>query len=121
LGSYDTGMQVYFPGVVLTVDIPSDCHLSYESLGKSALLSSLHYVQPRCLTVVYPTERFPLPDSHQGAVTPGSPYRIVQSCGARGAYTILTGFRPQFHSSATTFRRIFADLCFSCPSPYADT
>ena len=57
LGSYETGMQVYFPGVVLTVDTSSDCHLSYESLGKSALLSSLHYVQPRCLPVVYPTER----------------------------------------------------------------
>jgi hypothetical protein len=57
LGSYDTGMQVYFPGVVLTVDTSSDCHLSYESLGKSALLSSLHYVQPRCLPV---TERLAL-------------------------------------------------------------
>jgi len=48
---------VYFPGVVLTVDTSSDCLLSYESLGKSALLSSLHYVQPRCLPTVYPTER----------------------------------------------------------------
>ena len=57
LGSYDTGMHVYFPGVVLTVDTSSDCLLSYESLGKSALLSSLHYVQPRCLPMVYPTER----------------------------------------------------------------
>ena len=38
LGSYDTGMHVYFPGVVLTVDTSSDCHLSYESLGKSASL-----------------------------------------------------------------------------------
>jgi hypothetical protein len=42
LGSYDTGMHVYFPGVVLTVDTSSDCLLSYESLGKSASLSSLH-------------------------------------------------------------------------------
>ena len=50
-------MHVYFPGVVLTVDTSSDCLLSYESLGKSASLSSLHYVQPRCLPVVYPTER----------------------------------------------------------------
>jgi hypothetical protein len=57
LGSYDTGMHVYFPGVVLTVDTSSDCHLSYESLGKSASLSLLHYVQPRCLPMVYPTER----------------------------------------------------------------
>ena len=56
LGSYDTGMHVSFPGVVLTVDTSSDCHLSYESLGKSALLSSLHYVQPRCPPLIYPTE-----------------------------------------------------------------
>ena len=46
LGSYETGMCVYFPGVVLTVDTSSDCHLSYEPLGKTAALSSLHYVQP---------------------------------------------------------------------------
>jgi hypothetical protein len=46
LGSYNTGMHMYFPGVVLTVDTSSDCLLSYESLGKSASLSSLHYAQP---------------------------------------------------------------------------
>ena len=57
LGSYETGMHVYFPGVVLTVDTSSDCHLSYESVGKSASLSLLHYVQPRCPPVVYPAER----------------------------------------------------------------
>jgi hypothetical protein len=48
LGSYKTGMHVYFPGVVLTVDTSCDCHLSYESLGKTTTLSLLHYVQPRC-------------------------------------------------------------------------
>jgi hypothetical protein len=47
VGSFDTGMHVYFPGVVLSVDMSTDCHPSYESLGKSAPLSSLHYVQPR--------------------------------------------------------------------------
>ena len=57
LGSYETVMHVYFPGVVLTVDTSSDCHLSYELLGKTAPLSSLHYVQPRCPPVVYPTKR----------------------------------------------------------------
>jgi hypothetical protein len=79
LGSYDIGMHVYFPGVVLTVDTSSDCLLSYESLGKSASLSSLHYVQPRCLPVVYPTERSALFGSYLGAVTPGSPPHIIQS------------------------------------------
>ena len=56
VGSFDTGMHVYFPGVVLSVDMSTDCHLSYEPLGKSAPLSSLHYVQPRCAPVHYPAE-----------------------------------------------------------------
>jgi hypothetical protein len=43
--------------VVLTVDTSLDCHLSYEPLGKTAALSLLHYVQPRCPPVVYPSER----------------------------------------------------------------
>ncbi len=28
VGSYNTGMHVYFPGVVLSVDTSTDCHLS---------------------------------------------------------------------------------------------
>jgi hypothetical protein len=56
VGSFDTGMHVYFLGVVLSVDISTDCHLSYEPLGKTAPLSSLHYVQPRCPPVLYPAE-----------------------------------------------------------------
>jgi hypothetical protein len=56
VGSFDTGMHVYFLGVVLSVDMSTDCHLSYESLGKSAPLSSLHYVQPRCASVHYPAK-----------------------------------------------------------------
>jgi hypothetical protein len=56
LGSFETGMHVYFLGVVLSVDMSTDCHLSYEPLGKSATLSSLHYVQPRCPPLLYPAE-----------------------------------------------------------------
>jgi hypothetical protein len=59
LGSYETGMRVYFPGVVLTVDTSSDCHLSYKPLGKTVALSSLHYVQPWCPPVVYPLSVWP--------------------------------------------------------------
>jgi hypothetical protein len=44
--SHETGLHVYFPGVVLTVDTSSDYHLAYKPLGKTALLLSLHYVQP---------------------------------------------------------------------------
>jgi hypothetical protein len=56
LGSFETGMHVYFLGVVLSVDMSTDCHLSYKPLGKSAPLSSLHYVQPRCPSVLYHSE-----------------------------------------------------------------
>ena len=54
IGSFDTGMYVYFQGVVLSVDMSTDCHLSYDPLGKSAPLSSLHYDQPRCAPILYP-------------------------------------------------------------------
>jgi hypothetical protein len=46
VGSYKTGLHVYFLGVVLTADTSSDCHLAYKPLGKTALLLSLHYIQP---------------------------------------------------------------------------
>ncbi len=53
VGSHKTGLHVYFPGVVLTVDTSSDCHLAYEPLGKTVPLSTLHYVQPRCPPAAY--------------------------------------------------------------------
>jgi hypothetical protein len=31
-------MYVYFPGVVRSVDVPTNCHLSYKPLGKLAPL-----------------------------------------------------------------------------------
>ena len=34
-------MHVYFPGVVLSVDMSTNCHLSYAPLGNSAPLSIL--------------------------------------------------------------------------------
>jgi hypothetical protein len=39
------------------VDTSLDCHLSYEPLGKTTPLSSLHFVQPRCPPAVYPTKQ----------------------------------------------------------------
>ncbi len=42
VGSYETGLHIYFPGVVLTVDTSSDCHLAYKLLGKTAPLLTLH-------------------------------------------------------------------------------
>jgi hypothetical protein len=48
LGIYDAGMLVYFPQFALSVNTLSNCHLSYEALGRAALLGTLHYVQPCC-------------------------------------------------------------------------
>jgi hypothetical protein len=57
VGSYETGLHVYFLGAVLTVDTSLDCHLAYKPLGKTAPFSLLHYVQPPCPPVVYPPDR----------------------------------------------------------------
>ena len=56
LGTFDDGFHVYFPSFVLSVDMSSDCHLTYESLGKWVTLDSLHYVQPRCAATLSPSE-----------------------------------------------------------------
>ena len=52
-------MLVYFPSFVLSADTSSDCTLSYEPLGWSAPLSTLHYVQPWCCPSLYPSELSP--------------------------------------------------------------
>ena len=59
LGTNDLGMLVYFPSFVLSADTSSDCTLSYEPLGRSAPLSTLHSVQPRCRPSLYPAELSP--------------------------------------------------------------
>ena len=56
VGSHDTDMHVYFPSLVLSVDASTNCHLTYEPFGKSAPLSTLHYVQPHCPPTTYPDE-----------------------------------------------------------------
>ncbi len=69
LGSYKMGFHVYFPGVVLSIDTSTNCHLSYAPLGKSAPLSTLHYIQPRCTPTTYPTELSAL-CANTGSATP---------------------------------------------------
>jgi hypothetical protein len=56
LGTFDDGFHIYFPSFVISVDMSSDCHLTYESLGNLASLRSLHYVQPRCAATLYPSK-----------------------------------------------------------------
>jgi hypothetical protein len=46
----------FFPTFVLTVDMSSDCQISYEPLGCCAPLDILYYVQPQCPPILNPTE-----------------------------------------------------------------
>ena len=55
----ESGFLVYFPKFILSVDTAVNCHLSFALLGRSAPLNTLHYVQPRCPPVVYPSEVTP--------------------------------------------------------------
>ncbi len=59
LGTFEAGMLVYFPWLVLSVDTSSDCHLSYKPLGRAALLDTLYYVQPLCPPSLHPSEQPP--------------------------------------------------------------
>jgi hypothetical protein len=55
-GIFEAGMLVEFPTFVLLVDTSTNRHLSYEHLGCSAPVSTLHYIQPRCAPTLYPSE-----------------------------------------------------------------
>jgi hypothetical protein len=69
-------MHVYFSGVVLSVDTSTDCHLSYEPLGKSAPLSTLHYIQPRCPPTIYQDEG----SAFQATMDSSDPMLIEDDC-----------------------------------------
>ncbi len=71
IGSYVTSCHVYFPVGVLSVNTSTGCHLSYTPLVKSAPLSTLYYVQPRCAPTTYLTEHSAL-HAHIGFATPPS-------------------------------------------------
>jgi hypothetical protein len=75
-GSESSGFLVYFPEFDLSVDTSVDCHLSYEPLGLSAPLNTLHYVQPRCAPSLYPSERLPSL-STSGAIQLSPPPALV--------------------------------------------
>jgi hypothetical protein len=56
IGTFEDGFHVYFPSFILFVNMSSDCHLTFQSLGTSAPLAMLHYVQPQCPAMLYPLE-----------------------------------------------------------------
>jgi hypothetical protein len=53
--TFEDGFHVYFPSFVFSVDMSSDCYLTFNSLGTSAF-ATLHFVQPRCPAKLYPSE-----------------------------------------------------------------
>jgi hypothetical protein len=59
IGTKDSGFLVYFPTFILLVDTAVDCHLSFDPLGNSAPINTLHYVQPRCPPCGLPFQVFP--------------------------------------------------------------
>ncbi len=88
IGASGVGILVYFPTFVLTVDTSKDCHLIFESLGRLALLDSLHYVQPRCVPSLYPSELA----SH---IASKSPTVIEDDSSASDGPDVLTWSYPQ--------------------------
>jgi hypothetical protein len=59
MGAEESGFLVYFPDFVLSVDTAMDSHLSFDPAGRSAPLSTLHYVQPRSPPATYPYASLP--------------------------------------------------------------
>jgi hypothetical protein len=118
LGIFETGMHVYFPfpGVVLSVDMSTNCHLSYKSFGKSSPLSSLHYVQPWCPPVLYPAKSSAF-HAHTGAdpspelCLSGDPVLIKNdSSNAHGACDVNNGSPPSTDDMAMDLPTIISPV-----------
>ncbi len=88
IGALRVGILVYFPSFVLTVDTLKDCHLAFESLGRSALLDTLHSIQPRCAPSLYPSK-------HASHTASKSPAIIEDNSSASDDADVLTWSYPQ--------------------------
>jgi hypothetical protein len=106
-GSESSGFLVYFPEFVLLVDTSVDCHLSYESLGSSAPLNTLHYVQPRCAPSLYLSERLPS-SSTLGAIQSSPPPALVINDDTSVVASALD--RPSFFTDVSSLSRDLARL-----------
>jgi hypothetical protein len=71
IGTRESGFLVYFPTFVLFLNTAIDCHLSFDPLGRSAPLTTLHYIQPCFPLAVYPSEVSP--STSTTAPSPASP------------------------------------------------
>jgi hypothetical protein len=56
LRTRESGFLIYYPTFILSIDMAVDCHLSFDPLGHSAPLHTLHYVQPQCPPATYPSK-----------------------------------------------------------------
>jgi hypothetical protein len=73
IGASRVGILIYFQTFILLVDTSKDCHLAYKTLGQSAPLNLLHYVQPQCPPSLYPSE---LPSNSASKQTSTNPVVI---------------------------------------------
>jgi hypothetical protein len=87
MGMSGVGILVYFLTFVLSVDTSKDCRLSFKSLGGSAPLDSLHYVQPQCASLLYPSKIA----SHLASKSPA----IIKDDSASDGLDVLTWHYPQ--------------------------
>jgi hypothetical protein len=74
IGTCKSGFLVYFPTFILFANTAIDCHLSFNPLGRSAPLATLHYVQSHCPPSLYPSEVWP--SMSTAAPSPASPVMI---------------------------------------------
>jgi hypothetical protein len=88
IGALGVGILVYFPSFILTVDTSKDCFLAFKSLGRLALLNTLHYVQPCCAPSLYPLELA----SHTASKSPAV---IEDNSSASDDADVLTWSYPQ--------------------------
>jgi hypothetical protein len=88
IGTSGVGILVYFLTFVLTVDTSKDCYLAFKSLRRSALLATLHYVQPCCAPSLHPLELA----SHTASKSPAV---IEDNLSNSGGSDVLTWSYPQ--------------------------
>ncbi len=95
LGVKESGFPVYFSTFVHLVNTAVGCHLSFNPLGHSAPLDTLHYVQPRCPPSTYPSKVSPA----LSAATPSPASPAVMEDDDDVAHLCMA--MPPIHTSST--------------------
>ena len=95
---------MYFPGVVISVNTSTSCHLSYGPLGKSAPLFTLHYILLHCNPTTYPTEQLAFhactgPVATPSLLIPGEPEVIKNENSTSSLLALPTMLLPPVPTS----------------------